>query len=90
MNRTQLIQAIARKSGLKQDVVSIAVDSCFETITEQLVAGERVSILNFGVFKVIGRSNIKGGSSKAQQKRLAHFQAGKGVNEKLCEVEKEQ
>ena len=83
MNRTQLIQTIAQKNGLQEAVVSAVVDSCFQTITEQLVAGESVSIQNFGVFEVIGRSDIKGGPSKARQKRLANFRAGKGLNEKL-------
>ena len=89
MNKTQLTQTIVRKNGLTEAVVSAVVDSCFETITEQLVVGENVSIQNFGVFKVVGRSDIKGEPSKARQKRYASFQAGKGLNEKLCETGKE-
>ena len=83
MNKTQLLQTIVQKSGLTEAVVSVVVDSCFETITEQLVVGENVSIQNFGVFKVVGRSGIKGEPSTARQKRYASFQAGKGLNEKL-------
>jgi hypothetical protein len=41
------------------------------------------------VFKVVGRSGIKGEPSKARQKRYASFHAGKGLNEKLCETGKE-
>lgn len=73
MNKTQLIQTIVRKNGLTEAVVSAVVDSCFEMITEQLVVGENVSIQNFGVFKVAGRSGIKGETSKARQKRYASF-----------------
>lgn len=86
MNRTQLNQAIAQRLGLPAELVTTITDACWEEITAQLVAGEKVTIPSFGVFEVVGRRN----PSMAKQKRLANFRAGKGLNEALMGVDREE
>lgn len=54
MNRTQLNQEISFRLGIPLEVVAAITDTCWATITEQLVAGEKVTIPGFGVFEVIG------------------------------------
>lgn len=88
MNRTQLNQEISFRLGIPLEVVAAITDTCWATITEQLVAGEKVAIPSFGTFEVIGRSGWKGGPSKARQTRLANFRAGKGLNEALMNVDR--
>ena len=88
MNRTQLNQVIATRLDLPVELVTAITDTCWATITEQLVLGESVSIPHFGVFEVVGRSGWKGGPSTAKQKRLPNFRAGKRLNEALTDNEK--
>ena len=49
MTKKELINAIAAKGYTKKDV-RIALDAIFETIGEQIVAGETVKISGFGTF----------------------------------------
>ena len=86
MNRTQLNQEISFRLGIPLEVVAAIMDTCWVTITEQLVAGEKVTIPSFGTFEVVGRRGLKGGPSRAKQTRLANFRAGKGLNEALTDV----
>lgn len=89
MNRTELNSSISMRLGIPLEVVASITDTCWATITEQLVAGEKVTIPSFGTFEVIGRSGWKGAASKAKQKRFANFRAGKGLNEALTDVNRE-
>lgn len=52
MNKTELIKKIARETGVTQKVTTQVIDATFEAIGDSLVAGEKVSILNFGTFSV--------------------------------------
>ena len=88
MNRTELNSTISARLGIPLEVVAAITDTCWATITEQLVAGEKVTIPSFGTFEVVGRSNWKGGPSTAKQKRLANFRAGKALNEALTDADR--
>ena len=83
MNRTELNSTMSARLGIPLEVVAAIMDTCWVTITEQLVAGEKVTIPSFGTFEVGGRSGWKGGPSRAKQTRLANFRAWKGLNEAL-------
>lgn len=52
MNKTQLIQALARQTGLGKDEVTRVVDALFEVIIPgELEAGRAVAIRGFGTFE---------------------------------------
>ena len=50
MNRIQLNQEISFRLGIPIEVVAAITDTCWATITEQLVAGEKVTISSFDTF----------------------------------------
>lgn len=51
MNKSQLIDHIAGSTGTDEKTVDTVVDAVFETITQRLAAGEKVTIHGFGTFK---------------------------------------
>ena len=55
MTKTELISAVAEKTGAKKKDAEIAVNTIFATITEELAKGEKVSIVGFGTFEVRDR-----------------------------------
>ena len=56
MNKTQLIEAIANKSGLKKKEAEAALNAMTEAITEALKAGDKVQLVGFGTYEVQGRA----------------------------------
>ena len=52
MNKTQLIQSLARHTGLGKDEVTRVVDALFDVvIPTELAAGRSVAIRGFGTFE---------------------------------------
>ena len=45
MNKTELVKAIAEKSGFSKKDADLAFASVIEVITETLVKGEKISII---------------------------------------------
>lgn len=60
MNRAELIRQVANKTGLSRKVAADAVNAVFETISEALAAGERVTLVGFGSFEVRHREARRG------------------------------
>ena len=60
MNKTELIAAVAEKSGLTRKDSEKAVLAALETITETLKTGEKVQLVGFGVFETRVRPAHKG------------------------------
>ena len=52
MNKTELIDALAGKSGLTKADAGRAVDGVMEIISEALGKGESVTLVGFGTFSV--------------------------------------
>lgn len=55
MTKTELISAVAAKSGSTKKDAEIAVSAILSSITDALVSGEKVSIVGFGTFEVRDR-----------------------------------
>ncbi|WWO95270.1 MAG: HU family DNA-binding protein [Candidatus Dasytiphilus stammeri] len=83
MNKTQLIEKIAKKSALSKLQAKIALESTLTSITECLQAGEIVQIIGFGTFKVnhraerIGRNPQTGQEIKIAATNVPAFVSGK-------------
>jgi DNA-binding protein HU-beta len=56
MNKAQLIDAIAGKSGLSKADSKKALDATIGAVTDALKAGDRVALVGFGSFSVSERS----------------------------------
>ena len=83
MNKTQLIEVVAAKTGLKKKEADAAVAAVFGAIEEALAAGEKVQLIGFGTFEVkeraerIGRDPRTNEEIKIEASRAPAFKAGK-------------
>lgn len=55
MNRLQLIDAAAAKSGFSKREISYALDAVLETITATVASGDKVTLAGFGSFEKVER-----------------------------------
>ena len=60
MNKSDLIEAIAKDAGITKAAAKRALEAVLENIGEELQKGNRVSILGFGTWKVSRRSAKEG------------------------------
>ncbi len=56
MNKSELINAIAEKSGLSKVDSKKALDSTLEVISEEIKNGGKVVLVGFGTFSQVERS----------------------------------
>ena len=64
MNKTQLIDVVATKTGLTKKAAEAAVNAVNEAITEALKAGDKVQIIGFGTYEVKERAAREGRNPK--------------------------
>lgn len=89
MNKTELIEKIAAKSGLTKVDSKKALDAAMEAVKEALVAGDKVALIGFGTFAVTTRPAHKGRNPRSNaeivipEKKLAKFKAGADLAEAL-------
>ena len=67
MNKTQLVDAIVAKTGMKKKDAEVALSAAVESITEALANGEKVQISGLGSFEVKTRAERSGRNPKTQQ-----------------------
>ena len=60
MNKTELVNEVAEKSGLTKKDAAKAVESVFEAIEGALAKGDKVTLIGFGNFEVRERAARKG------------------------------
>ena len=60
MNKTELIAAVAEKTGMTKKDAERVVSVTFDTIARELQKGEKVQISGFGSFEVKERSSRMG------------------------------
>jgi len=60
MNKTQIIEAVAKESGLKKKDAEAAVNAFLSAVETSLVAGDKVQIVGFGTFEVKQREERQG------------------------------
>ncbi len=82
MNKSELINAIAEKSGLSKVDSKKALDATLETIASEVKDGGKVVLVGFGTFSVSERSARKGINPRTKEpidipaKKSAKFKAG--------------
>ena len=67
MNKTQLVDAIVAKTGLKKKDAELAIATAIEIVTENLSNGEKVQLSGFGSFEVKTRAERPGRNPKTQE-----------------------
>ena len=67
MNKTQLLDAIVAKTGMKKKDAEAVLAATLESITDALAAGDKVQISGFGSFDVKTRAARTGRNPKTQE-----------------------
>ena len=90
MNKTELIAAVAEKTGLTKKDAERAVNATVEAITESLVKGEKVSVSGFGNFEVKAREARVGRNPRTKETiqipatKLPAFKAAKALKDAVA------
>ena len=90
MNKAELINVVAEKAGLSKKDMEKAVTALIDTITAELVAGEKVSLVGFGNFDVKTREARTGRNPKTKEEiqipatRIPQFKAGKALKDAVA------
>lgn len=90
MNKAELINVVAEKAGLSKKDTEKAVTALIDTITAELVAGEKVSLVGFGNFDVKTREARTGRNPKTKEEiqipatRIPQFKAGKVLKDAVA------
>jgi DNA-binding protein HU-beta len=89
MNKTELIAAVAEKTGLTKKDAERVVNATFETISQNLAAGNKVQISGFGNFEVKAREARVGRNPRTKETieipatRLPVFKASKALKDSV-------
>lgn len=67
MNKSELVAAVAEKSGLSKANTDKAVKAVFGTLTETLAKGEDVTVFGFGTFGVKERAARQGFNPRTKE-----------------------
>ena len=89
MNKNDLIDAVAERTGLAKSDAARAVEAVFGAITETLQKGDAVALSGFGSFVTKARAARTGRNPRTGEpvaipaSRAAAFKAGKGLKDAL-------
>ena len=95
LNKTEMAQKLARKTGLTQTAAQDVVDAIFSTesgdgiIAVELDAGNKVTISGFGTFATKsraarkGRNPATGAEISIPARKYAHFSPAKNLKERV-------
>ena len=89
MNKSQLVEALAKEENLPLKKAEDIVDTVFGDMEKALSNGERVEIRGFGSFKIKDYDGYKGRNPKTGEiinvasKRLPFFKVGKELKDRV-------
>jgi DNA-binding protein HU-beta len=87
VNKSDLVDAIAKSADLSKAAAGRALDAAVESIKKALKKGDTVSLVGFGTFKVgkraarSGRNPRTGETIKIKAAKVPKFTAGKGLKD---------
>ena len=87
MNKSELIAAIAAKTGDTKKGAEASLNAFVETVTESLVKGDKVQLVGFGSFEVRKRAARKGRNPQTREEikipasKAPVFKAGKALKD---------
>ena len=89
MNKNELIEKIAAKTGLSKKASGDALDSFIDIVSTTMKKKEKVTLVGFGTFKATDRKARTGVNPKTGEKikikatTVPKFDAGKALKEKV-------
>ena len=89
MNKSDLINAIAEKSGLTKADSKAALEAAVEAISAALAAGEKVALVGFGTFSVAEKAARTGIDPRTKEtieiaaRKAVKFKQGAELAEKV-------
>ena len=89
MTKKELTRKIAEEQAISQKQAAAIVDSVFDTITDAVAAGDKVSIPGFGTFELRTRAARTGRNPRTREtveipaSTVPGFKAGKAFKEKV-------
>ncbi len=90
MNKTELVAAIAEKSGLSKKNAEAALNALTASVEGALKKGDKVQLVGFGTFEVreraarTGRNPQTGAEIKIAASKNPAFKAGKALKDALA------
>lgn len=87
MNKTELVAAVAEKTGMTKAAAAEAVNALLDTVTNTLAAGEDITMLGFGTFTVreraarTGRNPQTGAEMQIEASKAPAFKPGKTLKD---------
>lgn len=87
MTKTNIIDTVVAKTGLKKKDAEAAVNEVFAAMTEALSAGEKIQVIGFGTFDVkarearTGRNPLTGKEIQIAASKAVRFTAGKALKD---------
>ena len=87
MNKAELIDAIAKKTGASKKASEASINAIVETISAELKKGGKVQLVGFGSFEVRkraarkGRNPQTGAEMKISASKAPVFKAGKALKD---------
>ena len=89
MNKGQLVDRMAKSSGIFKSAADKALNGFMEAVTEALNAGEKVTLVGFGTFSVTerkartGRNPRTGKPMEIPAKKVVKFKPGTKLSESI-------
>ena len=87
MNKTELVEAMAKQTGLSKKDSEAALKAFTETVAKALKKGDKVQLVGFGTFEVAkrsartGRNPQTGAEMKIKASKAPKFKAGKALKD---------
>ena len=90
MNKTELIAAVAEKTGLTKKDADRVIAATFETISNAMAEGDKVQVSGFGIFDVKKREARTGHNPRTKETiqipatKLPAFKASKTLKDLIA------
>ncbi|MBF0612457.1 MAG: HU family DNA-binding protein [Magnetococcales bacterium] len=90
MNKRDLVQKLAQKTGFNEKIAGEALTTTLDVIQDALIRGDRVSLIGFGAFEVTerearpGRNPQTGEPITIPASKVLRFRAGKSLKEAVA------
>lgn len=92
MNKSELIETLSERKGISYKKAEEIINTIFESLSEAMLAGDRIEIRGFGSFVIneyksyTGRNPKTGESIDVKPKKLPFFKVGKELKERVAGV----
>ena len=89
MNKTELVNAIAEKSGLSKADAKKALDATIEAMGDALAKGEKIALVGFGTYSVVEKAARTGINPQTKQtitiaaRKTVKFKQGADLTAKI-------